>query len=313
MALKKTAPVSAGVNFGSLDMYVAGGGLPEGDYVMADLTAQMFQAKNKTTGVTKGEARLGVMITFLPMSDPTEENKREQFYSLGGAADKSFAPNPETGKGIVPIPGGAGTTLNNQSNWAFFLKSLYDCGLPEGVFSNDLTVLEGTHVHIMNMPEPEERKGFQNRAQTGEAAAEPRQSNSIAVVSEIKDDGKPWEGTGGIPDGPATPAPKAAAKLGAAKVTTIKKSVAPPPADEAGDEDVQTAAINGISAVLEKSPSGIGKLLLRTGTFNAVKSAHSEDMASAVIDTFFGDDATLNSILGSVGYAIAGALVKPAV
>ena len=316
MALpKKTAPVApAGVNFGSLDMYVAGFGIPEGNYVAADHTVMMYQAENKTTGVKRGEPRLGVMITFYPMDKPfTEENARTQFYSMGGAADKSFQPNPETGKGIVPVPGGAGTTLNNSTNWSLYLKSLYDCGLPEGIFSNDLSVLDGTHVHITNVPEPAERKGFVNKAATGEAAAEePRQNNTVAVVSEILDDGKPWEGTGGIPEAaPAKPAGKVNGKL-PAKVTTIAKpAAAPPPPDEAGDDDIQTAAISGISAVLETKPEGCAKLQLRVGTLNAVKKSLGDDMASAVIDTYFGDDATLNALLGQVGYAIAGQQVKP--
>lgn len=313
MAFKKqnaAAPMASGVNFGSLDMYAAGGGLPEGDYIMADLTVQMFQAQNQA-GVSRGPARLGVMITFLPLNDPKEESAREQFYSMGGSADKSFAPNPETGKGIVPVPGGAGTTLNNSTNWAMLLKSLYDCGLPEGIFSNDVSVLEGTHVHITNVPEPEERKGFINKAATGEAAPEQRPNQTVSIVSEIKDDGKPWEGTGGIPA--ATPAKGKVAT--APKPALVKRAAAPAPvpaAEAAGDEDIQVAAINGISAVLEKNPNGVSKLLFRTGTFNAVKTASGEDMASAVIENFFGNDDMLNALLGQVGYAVSGAMIKPA-
>ena len=136
---RATAPAAAptGVNFGSLDFYVAGGGLPDGDYIAVDHSAMMYQAKNQQ-GVSKGPARLGVMITFQPSHDLTAEAQRTQFYSLGSNADKSFAPNPETGKGLVPIPGGPATTLNNQTNWAMYLKSMYDCGLPEGIFQNDL-------------------------------------------------------------------------------------------------------------------------------------------------------------------------------
>lgn len=313
MAFKKPAPVApTGVNFGSLDMYVQGGGLPEGDYVMHDLTVQMYQAQT-LAGVKRGEPRLGVMITFIPLSDPKEESARTQFYSMGGNADKSFAPNAETGKGIVPIPGGAGTTLNNSTNWAILLKSMYDSGLPEGIFSNDVSVLEGTHVHITNVPEPEERKGFRNTAMTGEAGAEPRQSNAVAIVTEIKDDGKPWEGTGGLPDVAPAPTPAKVAPKLAGKVQPIKKTATPPPpAEDAGDEGIQVAAISGISTVLEKNPNGVSKLLLRTGTFKAVKDSEGDDMATAVLDTFFGDDAMLNSLLGQVGYVVAGALVKPA-
>lgn len=311
MALKKPAPVAqAGVNFGSLELYAAGGGLPEGDYVWTDLTVMMYQAQSQA-GVNKGPARLGVMITLLPLNDPKPESERTQFYSMGSSADKSFAPNPETGKGVVPVPGGPGTTFNNSTNWAMLLKSLYDCGLPEGIFTNDVSVLEGTHVHMTNIPEPAERAGFQNKAATGEAAMEERKAGTVAVVTEIKDDGKPWEGSGGIPE--AAPAKPAVVKAGATKVQAIKKPVAalaPAATEDAGDEDVQSAAINGMSAVLEKYPSGCSRLIFKTQTFTAVKSAQGDDMAGAVVDSFFGDDATLNGLVNQLGYNVAGGMVK---
>ncbi len=162
---------------------------------------------------------------------------------------------------------------------------------------------------MTNIPEPEERKGFQNKAATGEAAQEERRAGTVAVVSEILDEGKPWEGTGGIPE--AAPA-KPAAKVNG-KVQTIKKPAAPPPVEEAaGDEDIQTAAINGISTVLEKNPNGCPKLVLRTGTFKAVKDSAGDDMANAVLEAFFGDDATLTALLGQVGYTISAGAIKPA-
>lgn len=307
MALaKKTAPAS-GVNFGSLEMYVAGGGLPEGNYIWANMDVRMHSG----FGEKKGVPRLGVMITLLPLDNPVEEAAREQFYSFGSAADKSFAPNA-TGTGVAPIPGGPGTTFNNSTNWALLLKSLYDCGLPEGIFSNDISTLIGTHVHMTNIPEPEERKGFQNKAATGEAAQEDRRAGTVAVVSEILDGGAPWEGGGGIPE--AAPA-KPAAKVNGKVATPIRKTVAappPPPApDNAGDDDIQAAAISGIAAVLEKNPNGCLKLVLRTSTFKAVQAQAGDDMANAVVETFFGDDATLNALLGTVGYSISGGSVKP--
>lgn len=304
--LKKTAPAPAGVNFGSLDFYVAGGGLPEGNYVWLHMDVRMHSG----FGEKKGIPRLGIFIQMLPLDNPVEEAMREQFYSFGSAADKSYAPNAE-GTGIAAVPGGPAAKFNNSTNWAMLLKSLYDCGMPEGVFTSDVTPMIGTHVHMTNVPEPEERKGFQNKAATGEATQEDRRPGTVAIVSEILDDGKPWEGTGGIPE--TTPA-KPAAKVNG-KVQTIKKT-APPPApvaeEAAGDEDIQSAAINGISAILEKNPNGCPKLVLRTGTFKAVKDAAGDDMANAVLETFFGDDATLTALLGQVGYTISAGAVKPA-
>ena len=310
MAVRNAPAPVAGINFGSLDMYAAGGGLPDGDYILEDLTVQMYQAQTQG-GISKGPQRLGVMITLRPLSEPTEENKRTQFYSMGGKADQSFAPNPETGKGLVAIPGAPATSLNNSTNWALFLKSMYDSGLPSGIFSNDLTVLDGVHVHMQNVPEPAERKGF---ASATSEATEERKAGTIAIVTEIKEDGKPWEGGGGLSEVKA-PAAKTTAKAVAPKPAAAKVKPAPAPVPEqSGDEDVRSAAINGISTVLEKKPNGCPRLLLRTETFKIVKEAVSEDMAGAVISGFFeaGTEDALGGLLGELGYQLVSGQIKPA-
>lgn len=316
MALRTAVkpPAPAGVNFGELSFYVAGGGFPEGDYAL-EFNIEMFQAVN-ASGVSNGPPRLGVQITAHSLTDTTAE-PRKQFYSMGGNADKSFAPNPDTGKGLVVIPGAAGSNLNNQSNWAFFLRNLYDSGLPEGIFANDLSVLDGVHVHIQNVPEPEERKGFGNK--TGETAGEVRKNNTIAVVSEIKEDGKPWEGTGGIPEIGSTPAvkkgPVPVAKPVAAKPVAARV-VAKPVAVEVDDLDIRTAALAAISSVLEKpeNANSCPKLKLRTGSFKYLQGTQGDDMAGAVVEEFFqpGKEAQLGSILAEIGYGVNGAAIVPA-
>lgn len=300
--IKRTAapPAPTGINFGDLDMYVAGGGIPDGDYIAKDHSVMMYQAKN-AAGANQGPPRLGVMITFLPLADPKEENARTQFYSMGGKADQSFAPNPENGKGLVVIPGAAGQTLNHSTNWALYLKSLYDSGLPKGVFSNDLTPLDGIWVHVQSVPEPEERKGFA-QSQTGEAAGMPQENRNrtIAIVTEIKEGGSPWEGGGGT---------KATAKAPTTKPTPTTK--APVVENTVDTEDVHTAAIDGVSDVLTKKPNGCPRLALRTGTFNAVKAKAGEDMAGAVISTYFeGQPEALANLLGEVGYVVEGTNIK---
>jgi len=304
MALPKkaTAPAVVGLNIGSLDFYTGGGGLPEGDYAL-EFNAQMFQATD-AKGVTKGPFRLGVMVTAHPLSDPSPEAVKTQFYSMGTSAHLSFAPNPETGKGVVAVPGGPASTLNNSTNWAILIKSLYDSGLPQGVFTNDFTVIDGIHVHMQHQAEPVERAGFQSK--TAEFT-EDRKPGSIAVVTEIKEDGKPWDGSGGIPEAVA-PA-KTAGKV-APKAAT--KAAAKAPAAEVEDE-VLIAAQSGITSVLEKKPNGCPKLALRTGCFMYIKDAlKSVDMAQAVIDTYFGTDEALESVVSQLGYTVDGPMVKPA-
>lgn len=308
------------VSFGDLGMYVAGGGLPEGDYIIKDASVLMHQAPpNQTTGKTS-PARLGVMLTLIPFHatdkgvEYTEE--KTQFYSMGTKAHESFAPNPETGKGVIAVPGGPASNFNNSTNWAIFLKSLRDSGMPVGTFTDDSSVLEGMWVHMANVPEPAERAGFQ--AKTGEAAEE-RKAGTIAVVTEIKDDGKPWEGSGGVPDTEATPAQtKASAKTPAGPRVVAKPAakvaskMAPASQAASGDEETLAAASSAVASVLEKNSKGCAKLILRTGTFKAVNEASGPDMAQAVINTYFSDDASLNGLLGEMGFALKGTQVVPA-
>lgn len=294
MAFKKPATaVDSSVNFGDLSIYVSSSFvLPEGKYKLTSFDVRMHSGFGKDTSNNK--SRLGVMISGIKnLDDPTAEIQ-DQFYSLGGNADKSFAPNP-TGTGIMPVPGGAGGSLNPSTNWALFLKSLYDAGLPSGTFTNDVSVLNEIMVHMTPVPEPEERKGFQS--QTGEAQ-EKRVDRKIPIVTEILEE-------------EPTPAAKTPAKapVKAAAPKPAAKAAPAPVAEESADEDVQAAAINGISVVLEKNPNGTGKLLLRTGTFKAVSDAVSGEMAQAVIETYFGNDDALNSILGQLGYSVQGTKV----
>jgi hypothetical protein len=197
------------------------------------------------------------------------------------------------------------------------VKSLFDSGLPNGVLQDDLSVLEGIHVHMANVPEPEDRKGF--RAKTGEAS-EIQAPGTVAVVTEIKDDGKPWEGTGGVP---AETAPKPNGKVPHGTGQTAAPAAATRPAISRGAtattpaapaSDTETIAFNGVSSVLMTAGNskGMGKLMLRTSTFKAVSANNGQEEAQKVVNTYFASDDTLNAILNPLGYKVAGPQVVPA-
>lgn len=305
------AVAEALVSFGNLDMYAAGGGLAEGDYVLADMTNMMFQATNQA-GATFGPARLGCMVQLQSMAEPAAEFKT-QFYSMGSSAHESFQPSAN-GKGLVAVPGGKATVLNDATNWMAFLKSLYNAGLPAGIFDNDLSVLEGTHVHLAPQAPPKERSGFQSK--TAEVAVEQAKPRDIMVVTEIKEDGKPWENTGGLLE--AAPAPATAAKPAAAKRAAVAAAAPVAAAASAATdgavsaEDLQEAASNGITAYLEANPNGGTKLALRMATHKNVAASLGPDVAKLVVDTFFKGDAELNSIINVLGFKVVGAEVKVA-
>lgn len=315
---RAAAPASGGsVNFGDDSFYLGGLGLPEGDYAM-EFHTQMFQP-TKQNGSPVGTPFLAVMATAYPLAggEPTEHP-----LGCGQKTHESFVPSAD-GKGFEPVAGGSGIGMNENCNWSLFRKSLVDCGLPPGTLTNDLGVLDGIHVHTRNIPEPEERKNFRGKKPTtGEAAlqqasaqAEPDRNRVCLVVTEILEQGKPWEGTGGIPangnGATAAVAAKPAATRTAAAARPAARAAAPvaAPAAEVTDDDLSAAAINGISEVLAKEPLGCFKTKLRVGTFSAVSAVQGEDMANAVLETYFGSDDALNSLLGQLGYVVSGAKI----
>ena len=92
MALKKTAApapsaIPVGVNFGEMGMYAGGAFIPDGDYAL-EFNVVMHQPKDQN-GVPKGPTRLGVMVDFYPFSNPTDDGKLQQFYSMGSKADQA--------------------------------------------------------------------------------------------------------------------------------------------------------------------------------------------------------------------------------
>lgn len=314
---RRPAPVAAaseGVDFLSRTSSLYSGSfvLPAGDWaIWFDLMLQ--QPKENSS---YSNPRLGVRLSCVPLDRPNAE-PTEQFLSMGRKAHESFLPS-ENGKSLVPVIGGPGT-LTNKSNWNLFRDSMYNAGLPEGIMSNDLSVLDGIWVTTAQEAEPEERKGF-GGAETGEVQQQNRGTGKIPVVIAIIEGGAPWEGGGGLPEATAPkaavrPGPKAAAApvaRPAAKPAPVRAAAAPA---EAVDEDaVTTAAVNAVGAILgeEKYAAGIPKLILKTSVFKAIEKSDGKEMASAVTEAYFKTDELMAGLLEQIGYTLAGTTVKPA-
>jgi len=319
-----------GVNFGDPSMYSGASFIPDGDYCMT-FDAVLHTAVDKNTGVARGKARLGVMVNFYPLSNLTEEGKLQQFYSMGSKAHESFAPNPETGKGFVPVPGAKGGSFNDKTNWMMLLNSLWQSGMPVEVLSNDFTTIDGVWAHVTNVDEPAERATY--KSNTAEIQQEERKPGKVAVVSLILEGGAPWEGGGGFEAPAATPpvqappvrpgprpvpavAPVAATRpAGPRPVVAAPRTApapAPPPASAQTEQDLRTEAITSISDVLTKKPNGLPRLLLRNETVKYFDVNGKSTVGAAVIAAYFepsGADA-LQSLLGEMGYFVDGAQVK---
>ena len=312
------------MSIGALSNYSGGFTLPEGLYALKFLV-HMF-TPTKSDGSPAGAARLGVTLTCAPINEEGERvaDDVDQFISLGTKAHESWAPDPETGGGVVAIPGGKGVALNNQSNWFYFWKSLYDAGMPEGFVDNDLHVLDGIRVRTANVPEPESRKRLQ--AATGEAAMmgggqEKKGSGVMVTVLEVLDGGKPWEEAVEFPEEEnAKPKKKAAVKAPVKPVAKPAvaakpgpKAVVKPKAAPAAEEtegiseevaDVAQAAFAELFADA-KYEDGLKVIMARTKIFTAVKAEHGDEMAQQMVSVFDNEEA-LSTVLGALGYSVNG-------
>lgn len=274
------------VNFLDYDDYSSGGGIPNGRYVM--FFDPMDFAPEPRAGQKRTEPRLGVMVTAY--NPEAKDDIHTQFLGFGKGFNKCYTINPDTGKGLVVIPGQTPLPFPASSNWGYFLKSMKDNGLGKGVATNDLSVFDGLWADVAQVPEPEDRKGFRNNSKSmSEAEDEPeiKGSGKILQIVQFVEGGVPWEGGGGLPEGfpphvvgagqkkkdaPATPAkpaapagrtapsPKAAAAParpgpakpnGSAKPGPARPAAPATPAATGLDElEVREAAVNGIAAVL---------------------------------------------------------------
>lgn len=289
-------------SFLSLASYTGGRTLPKGLYAVE------FQVKlhagTKADG-SRGVERLGVMGNFHPITEEGEHAGEpiENFFSMGSKAHLNFMPNDE-GTGLERIPD---TTqgLTNKSNWFYFFKSLVDCGMPDGTGDGDITALNGIWIRTDNVPAPEDRKGFASN--TGEAADEERKGpDTIAIAIEILDNGKPWEGGGGIPEA-GEKKKKPAAKPTAAKPAAATK----PAAVKKGGVDAREVVNEALQSVLPANPAGGSKLKIRTAVFKLINDKQGADVAKAAVEGGFDKVDVLQSLLADNGWELSGSTIKP--
>ncbi len=306
-------------SFMDLDFYSGGSAffVPDGDYCC--FFEVQYLEPEKKDGTKTGQKLVGVMMTAHSLTDPEKrgDGAYTRFYSMGQEAGKSWAPDPDTGKGIVPLANGEGKPLPKMTNWNLFLLSLYDSGMPKGAIQ-DVGGLDGGHYHLENQPEPAERKAFRTTAATGDAEqAQPQRNNNnntVAVVTDIL--AAPWNGEGGMPEEAATK-PNGKVKGAASKPVQVAPKTAPKTAAKAAVSgepdaaDVEVAAQNAVSNVLGKYPNGCTKLVLKTQVFPALKKSDGDVMAQAVVSTFFGDDETLSGLLEGLRHKLDGSKVVP--
>lgn len=302
------AAESKKVSVMSLSMYSEGGGVPEGDYVWSDIVF----ANHTGFGEQKYAARLGAVITLQSLTNPTAKPFKK-FYSMGESAQKSFAPDPDTnGRSLVSIPQAKDKTLSAKSSWAILLQSLYQSGLPAEIVDDSVEPIIGIHVHMQDQPTPESwsDRGASTAEKTSDDVKIPK---TISVVSLIHEDGKPWEGTGGVTKAAAATVKAAVKPNGAVKATpkaVVKATPAPEPEPEveAADDDLTSLASDIATTILssKNAANGCKRMYLKTQVFTKLKASHGEDTAQAVSSSHFETDELINDIIKPLGYEVSG-------
>lgn len=304
-------------DFGSLENYSAtGGGLPPSKYAM--FFEFVMRTPQDKQGNAKGATHLSAKALCYDLVKPGDE-PREQFWGMGKKAHESWLPDPEDPKRLVAVEGGPGGGLDNRTNWYIFLKSMYDAGLPNGTLADEvgptIAALDGVWVLTGEVPEPAERQGMSSGAASGEVAGAPRQLGKIAVVVDFVDEGKPWEGGGGMPK---------VGKAAAAKATTgkpvAKKKADPEPEEEAEPEtetdgiDLASVAESALSEVLGKNENGMSRLKLKIESLKVANKKFGEEAGTNFVDAYFPANdpkfKLLSGVLGELDFQLVGSDVK---
>lgn len=315
------------VDFMSDDQFISSMGIPEGRYACwFDLMMHHFTKADGTPG--KGPEQLKVRVTAWPIDENgvslsrPEDEPKYGYYGLGSKAHLSFAPDPATGKRLLPLPGGTSTKFTNLSNWGVFRDSLRGCGMPNKFVTSDFTPLDGVWLRFTVVAAPEGRKALRAGKTADVEEQDADRPDTVSVPLEAIDGGRVWDGqAGGLLE--AAPAPAArpapgrpappAAKAAAAGRPAPRAAAAPAPvAAEEETEDVATVATNAIASFFEdpKNVKGAAKAALRTFVFRTVSETVSPDMGQQVLNAYFEDVAVLGGILGEFGYVINGAMIK---
>lgn len=278
------------VSIGKLSTYSGSFGIPEGDYTLS------FEFKLYKPEKSQYDSTLGCLVTFeKDGSDP-----REHFYSFGRNAKEYFTVDPKSkGKRIIAVAGKEGGSLNDNTSHAVLLKSMYNSGLPDDVYDDDVSVLDGVVVHIQSEDEPDSWKGLKAQS-TGDEEAKPRTPKKIPVVTEFIS--APWiEEVKGKKADPK-PAGKPAAK---------GKPEPEPEEEESGDEaEVAELAMNLVADVLGENPDGMAKLKMRVALLPKAKKQHGDEKAQEIVAFLFSDEDNLTAALDQLGYKLkAGNIV----
>lgn len=145
------------------ETFVQGGLIDDVDAILSSVRFTKFNYEGKSDEV------LALKVNF---TTPDGE-AHEQYYSAGDL--KRFQPSDD---GARAIPVGGASALVVSSNASQFLISIVNAGFPKNKLSDDVSVFDGTGVHLRRIAQAE-RKGL-SKPKDGE-----ERQKTILVVEKI--------------------------------------------------------------------------------------------------------------------------------
>lgn len=159
---KKTASLNP-------ENFLEGGGLIDDvDVVFKSCEFAMFDYQ--------GKADAAPCLKIVMECDDFDDDM-EQYYSMGSPND--WIPSDD-GAQLVAV--GKATNIRMTTNGGIFLKSLIDSGFPVDDLGDDITALDGTQAHVIQVPAP--KRNLQKTAKQKERE-EKFGPPTLLVVSEI--------------------------------------------------------------------------------------------------------------------------------
>ena len=206
-----------------------------------------------------------------------EGDEHEDFLSAGDA--KHFVPS-EDGQELVAV--GSKQSLNDNSNFAIFLRSMIEIGFDESKLADKISILDGMKAHIRRIPQPK-RAGLLTRP--GQQGDQPARERTVLTVTEIKH--FPYDGAAPAAAAPAAAAPAQAAAPAAAAPAAAAPAAAPA---AAGDVDEKLSAM--VVEIAKESGGSVTKAALVQAVFKKAVDAglpgpEQKALTSRVFDDTF--------------------------
>jgi hypothetical protein len=228
---------------------VGGGLLDDADVLVKSARFQHFTYPS-------GEVTTALMAIL----EDAESKVHEQVYSVGDP--EKFAPSEDGSKVLLT---GTANSINAKSNFAQFVKSLIDSGVPRTLFQTDnIGVLDGLRIHVVGVAQKDKdgkviknAKGF---------------DRTLLLASKLI----------ALPGEKPAAAPKTAAPKATKAATGAPATASAPAAPAAGpvSQEIADKAVQYIAQVAVKQGGSVPRAKVSALVFQAAMVAKDTDKAS---------------------------------